>query len=325
MSRPRIVVVGAGHMGALHASKVAAFAERGLVEFAGVADLERERAESAVPSGVRVATDFRELVAAADAAIVAVPTIHHFTVVEALLLAGLDVLVEKPIAASLPEARKLLDAAAAEGRVLQVGHLEWFNPAMRTVEALVTTPRFFEAHRLGPFPARATDVDVVRDLMIHDLDIVQRILGEEPTGIDAIGVPVLTDEVDIANARLHFPGGCVANFTASRVSVNPVRKVRFFQPDGYFSLDFLERNVTIARRVSAPEGGERTVDLRELDIDRSDALEVQLLFFLDALRTREVPAGAGDDAIAALRTALRVNDAMPPLRLPGDEEPAAGE
>ena len=323
MSVPRLIVIGAGHMGALHAGKVAAFAEQGRVVFAGVADLEADRAAAVVPPGVRVEKDFRALLDSADAAIVAVPTVYHFEVVEQVLLHGLDVLVEKPIAASLPQARKLLDTASAAGRVLQVGHLEWFNPAMRTVESLVTSPRFFEAHRLGPFPARATDVDVVRDLMIHDLDIVQRILGEEPTTIDAIGVPVLTDEVDIANARLHFPGGCVANFTASRVSVNPVRKVRFFQPDGYFSLDFLERNVTIARRTGAGEGAERAVDLQQHAIDRSDALEVQLSFFLDALRTREVPAGAGDDAVAALRTALRVIDAMPPLRLPGDTDPPA--
>jgi predicted dehydrogenase len=308
-------------MGALHAAKVAAFAEEGLLEFAGIADLDRDRARDAAPAGVPLATDFRELLGAADAVIVAVPTVHHFGVVEEALRRGLDVLVEKPIAASLPEARKLLAAAAEAGRVLQVGHLEWFNPAMRTVQSLVTSPRFFEAHRLGPFPARATDVDVVRDLMIHDLDIVQRILGEEPSEIDAIGIPVLTDRVDIANARLHFPGGCVANFTASRVSMTPVRKVRFFQPDGYFSLDFLERSVTIARRTGSPGSAERGVDVQKLEIDRSDALEVQLRFFLDALRTRKVPAGAGEDAVAALRTALRVVDAMPPLRLPDEVDP----
>jgi predicted dehydrogenase len=317
---PRIVVIGAGHMGALHVAKVSALAEQGLLELAGVVDVEPERARAIAPAGVPAVSDFRELLDVADAAIVAVPTVHHFAVVGEALAGGLDVLVEKPIAASLPEASKLLDAAAAEGRVLQVGHLEWFNPAMRTVESLVTSPRFFEAHRLGPFPARATDVDVVRDLMIHDLDIVQRLLGEEPSEIDAIGVPVLTDEVDIANARLHFPGGCVANFTASRVSVTPVRKIRFFQPDAYFSLDFLERNVTIARRARAAGSGERTVDLRQLVIDRGDALEAQLRVFLDALVTREVSAGGGHGALAALRTALRVIDAMPPLQIPDDDD-----
>jgi len=321
MSSPRIVVIGVGHMGALHVTKLVAFAERGLLALAGVADVEPDRAAAVVPKGVPVVKDFRTLLETADAAIVAVPTVHHFAVVEEVLLHGVDVLVEKPIAATLPQAQKLLETAGTAGRVLQVGHLEWFNPAMRTVESLVAAPLFFEAHRLGPFPARATDVDVVRDLMIHDLDIVQRILGEEPTEIDAIGVPVLTDEVDIANARLHFPGGCVANFTASRVSVTPVRKIRFFQPDGYFSLDFLQRNVTIARRTGSREDGERSVDLQQHAIDREDALEIQLHFFLDALRTREVPAGAGEDAVAALRTALRVIEAMPPLRLPGDTDP----
>ena len=166
---------------------------------------------------------------------------------------------------------------------------------------------------MGPYPGRATDVDIVRDLMIHDIDIVQRLVGAEPERVDAIGVPVLTDKVDIANARLTFPGGAVANLTASRVSPTPLRKLRFFQADGYFSIDFLEQAVVIAQRGPAEASGERKIAVERLPIDRGDALAVQLEAFLRAIRERRVEAGAADQGLAALRTALRVNAAMPPL------------
>jgi predicted dehydrogenase len=197
--------------------------------------------------------------------------------------------------------------------VLQVGHLEWFNAAMRKVAASIRRPRFVESHRLGPFPGRATDVDVVRDLMIHDLDVIQRLVGEEPVRIEAIGVPVITDRVDIANARVGFPGGCVANLTASRVSPTPMRRIRFFQRDGYFSIDFLEQTVAIARRLESGPDGRREIDRQRLEIEPEDALRSQLGSFIEAVRTRTVRAGAAHDGLAALRTALRVIDAMPPL------------
>jgi len=320
VSAPRIAVFGCGYMGSLHATKVAALAAEGVVRFAGVADVDPARAEAAGKlHGVRFETDFRALLGEADAAVVAVPTVRHFAVVQEALGAGLDVLVEKPIAANLSEAEKLLAEAAHRGRVLQVGHLEWFNAAVQKIRADIRSPRFVEAHRMGPFPGRATDVDVVRDLMIHDLDVVQRLVGEEPETVDAIGVPVLSREVDIASARLHYPGGCVANFTASRVSPTPVRKVRFFQPDGYFSIDFIEQSVVIARRVRAAASGEFSIDIQRLEIDREDALLSQLRSFADAIETRRVPAGAGEEALAALRTALRVVASMPPLVLPDDD------
>jgi predicted dehydrogenase len=165
---------------------------------------------------------------------------------------------------------------------------------------------------MGPFPARATDVDVVRDLMIHDIDIVQRLVGAEPERVDAIGVPVLTDKVDIANARLTFPDGAVANLTASRVSPTPMRKLRFFQADGYFSIDFLEQAVVIAQREAATAGGERKITALRVPIDRGDALAEQLQAFLRGIRARQVEAGDADQGLSALRTALRVNAAMPP-------------
>jgi predicted dehydrogenase len=310
----RLAVVGAGHMGRLHAAKIGALArETGGVALVAVADVDRARAEEvAALEGVRAVADYRELLGAVDAAVVAVPTVAHGEVVAAALDAGLDVLVEKPIAASLEEAEALLARAAQRGVLLQVGHLEWFNAAMRTVAARVSKPRFFEGHRLGPFPARATDVDVVRDLMIHDIDIVQRLVGAEPERIDAIGVPVLTDKVDIANARLTFPNGAVANLTASRVSPTPLRKLRFFQADGYFSIDFLEQAAVIAQREAPSAGGERKIAVERLPIDRGDALAAQLASFLRGIRERRIEAGDADQGLSALRTALRVNAAMPP-------------
>jgi predicted dehydrogenase len=315
VSAVRLTVIGVGHMGQLHARKVSARAAADpSVRLVGVADLDAARAaEVSRETGTRSVVDFRELLADTDAVIVAVPTVDHYEVVSAALSAGVDVLVEKPIAASIVEAEKLLALARDGGRVLQVGHLEWFNAAMREVAASIHSPRFIEAHRLGPFPGRATDVDVVRDLMIHDLDVIQRLVGEEPTRIEAIGVPVITDRVDIANARLNFPGGCVANLTASRVSSKPMRRIRFFQADGYFSIDFLEQSVAIARRLQAGPDGERRIDLQRLDIDAEDALLAQLDSFIDAVRTRTVHAGAAHEGLAALRTALRVIDVMPPI------------
>jgi predicted dehydrogenase len=315
MKPVRLAVVGAGHMGRLHATKIAARAsERGDVTLVAVADLDGGRAaEVAAAEGVRSETDYHALFPEIDAVVVAVPTVAHGEVVAAALEAGLDVLVEKPIAATVAEARTLLTRAQERGVLLQVGHLEWFNAAMQTVAERVTRPRFFEGHRLGPFTARATDVDVVRDLMIHDIDIVQRLVGEEPERIDAIGVPVLTAKVDIANARLTFPGGAVANLTASRVSPTPMRKLRFFQPDGYISIDFLEQAVVIAQREAPSASGERKIAIERVAIDRGDALASQLDAFLRGIRERRVEAGDADQGLSALRTALRVNDAMPPL------------
>jgi predicted dehydrogenase len=310
----RIAVVGVGHMGRLHAQAVAEIGRReGEVVLAGVADLDRTRAEAVgQESGVRAATDFRELAAAADAAIVAVPTRAHHPVVGALLDAGLDVLVEKPIAATLAEAESLLAAARVRGRVLAVGHLEWYNAALRAMVPSIRRPRFVEAHRMGPFPGRATDVDIVRDLMIHDIDVVQRLVGEEPESVEGIGVPVISSEVDIANARLRFPGGCVANFTASRVSPTPMRKMRFFQADGYFSVDFLAQSAVILRRRLGSDGDPR-IDVEPIRFDPEDALTAQLRGFLAALHARLDAEDSAAAGLRALRTALRVIDSLPVL------------
>jgi predicted dehydrogenase len=311
MNPLRLLVVGAGYMGGLHARKIASLP--GELELVGICDHHLDRATTLAGSlGVRAAEDPLALSARADAAVVSVPTVAHAAVVRTLLDSGLDVLVEKPIAATLPEAQALLDRARAAGRVLVVGHIEWHNPALRAMRPRIHRPRFVEAHRMGPFPGRATDVDIVRDLMIHDLDVVQRLVGEEPEAIDGVGVPVLSQQLDIANARLRFPGGCVANFTASRVSPTPLRKIRFFQADGYFSIDFLEHAAVIVRRTAAP-GTEPRIEVEPIRFDPDDALVAQLRAFASAARAGRDDSGSAEAGLRALRTALRVIDAMPPL------------
>jgi len=307
----RIAVIGAGHMGRHHALKVAQLRDAGGVMFSGIADPDLERARRvAAETGTRAAASGRELFGEADAAIVAVPTVGHFGAVRAALDAGLDVLVEKPIAASLAQAEELLALAQGGGRVFQVGSQEWYNPALLAIRPKIRRPRFVESQRVGPFSERGVDVDVVRDLMIHDLDILQKLLGEEPERIEATGVPVVTDKVDIANARIAFPGGCVANLTASRVSVKPMRKLRFFQRDGHFAIDFLAQSATIFRRVEAKRGEAPRVEKEALNIDREDSLINQLRAFVQAVEARDLSVSTGDEALVALRTALRVVDAM---------------
>ena len=240
---------------------------------------------------------------------------------QASLKAGLHVLVEKPIAASLAEAEDLLATAHVAGLLLQVGHLERFNAALLHVADSIHEPRFIEAHRLGPFPGRATDVDVVRDVMIHDIDIILRLVGSEPDGIDAVGVPVISENLDIANARLSFPSGCVANVTASRVSPTPLRKIRVFQPDAYFSIDFLEHRAAIFRANGSAALDPASIQMEPLVLDREDALDQELRAFVEAVRTGRADALAAEEALRALRTALRITKVMPNLRFGAPEDP----
>ncbi|MBW2400710.1 MAG: Gfo/Idh/MocA family oxidoreductase [Deltaproteobacteria bacterium] len=315
MSAPRIVVIGAGHMGRHHALKAAELCETGEIEFAGVVDCRRSRARRlARATRTHAFASAAAAFAESDAAIVAVPTAAHFEVVRGALEAGLDVLVEKPIAAGLDQAEALLDLARRRGRVLWVGSQEWHNPAMRAVRPKIERPIFIECQRVGPFSERGIDVDVVRDLMIHDLDILQKLLGAEPERIDATGVPVVTDKIDIASARIAFPGGCIANLMASRVSRRPMRKLRCFQRDGYFAVDFIAQSASIFRRVEARRGAAPRVDLEELAVEREDSLVAQLRAFVRAVVDGHVRTSTGDAALAALRTALRVVEAMPRAR-----------
>ncbi len=310
----RIAVIGAGHMGRRHAQKVAALSEQGGgLRLAGVADVDRARASRlALELGTRAVREPAELFAGADAAIVAVPTVAHFEVVRAALEAGLDVLVEKPVAATLREGEELLQLAERRRRVLQVGHVEWFNAAIPALLEHLRAPRFAEAQRFGRFSERVSDVDVVRDLMIHDLDILQRLLREEPAHVEAIGVPVVSDTIDVASARIEFPSGCVASLTASRVAEDPVRRLRLFQSEGFFTIDFLAQSASLTRRVGRGAGLPERLETEELKVDPEDALLSQLRHFAEAVRTRRPGAASGAEALGALRTALRVIEAMPP-------------
>ena len=246
-----VAVVGAGYLGSLHAEKYAAHPRARL---RALVDPDPARRDVADRLGVPLLGDLRRLPAEVRAVSVAVPTALHHAVAAPLLRSGRDVLVEKPIAASLAEAGDLIELAEAGGRVLQVGHLERFNPAVRRLRGVLSNPRFIESHRLAPFAGRGTDVDVVRDLMIHDLDIILTLVGRDPVEIRASGVAVISPTADIANARIEFEGGCVANVTASRVSVQKLRKIRVFQPDAYVSIDYLTRSAAVVRRVDGPAG-----------------------------------------------------------------------
>jgi predicted dehydrogenase len=291
---------------------VAELRDAGEVDFVGVVDPEHDRARRVARAArTQAFTRAGDAFATADAAIVAVPTAAHFDVVRAALTAGLDVLVEKPIAAGLDEAEALLDLARRRERVLRVGSQEWHNPALRAVRPKVERPLFVECRRVGPFSERGADVDVVRDLMIHDLDILQKLLAAEPERVEATGVPVVTDKIDVASARIEFASGCIANLTASRVSRRPSRKLRIFQRDGYFEVDFIAQSAVIHRRVETLRGAAPRSEPEELVVEREDSLIAQLRTFVQTVRSRDRCESAGDEALTALRTALRVVAAMP--------------
>lgn len=299
--KPRIAVVGAGSFGKNHL-RVTHQSEHATL--AGVLDLDRARAEeAAAPYGCPVLTSLEEVARHADAAIVATPTVTHSEIGCRLMEMGLDVLVEKPIAPEPGAARALVNTAAKCGRILQVGHLERFNPAVMALAGVITKPLFFEVHRLSEFTLRSLDVDVVLDLMIHDLDIVLALTGQMPEEIRAAGISILSSRVDIANVRLQFPGGCVANFTASRVSTERVRKLRLFQPHEYISLDYSRRDAT-RFRVKPPLG----IDFTPLVVSKEEPLKLELKEFFDCVVTRRKPLASGIEGLRALEVACAILD-----------------
>ena len=298
----RVAVVGCGEFGRNHAR---VYKEMEGAELVGVSDSDTARAAAfAREFGGRTFSSLEELRGKVDAASVAVPTIAHAEVGCRLLEQGIDVLVEKPMASTLAEADKLVDTARRNSRILQIGHVERFNPAVLAVEPILNRPLFFEVHRLGVFTPRSLDVDVIYDLMIHDLDILLALVGEAVTEVKAVGIPVLTDKVDIAHARLEFEGGAVANVTASRVSTERVRKVRFFQQHEYISLDYARRDA-LRVRVNRP-GPEPDFGFEKLDSPSVEPLRAELEAFLDAVRTRKPPKTNGESGRASLELAVRV-------------------
>jgi len=299
--KPRVAVAGAGafgknHLRVIHQSEHA--------DLAGVYDLDPARAAAvAEPHGCRVFRSLDELAQNADAAVIASPTVTHSQVGCELMEAGLDVMVEKPIAHTLEAARELVDTAARSQRILQIGHLERFNPAIIALAAAIGKPLFFEIHRLSEFSPRCLDVDVVLDLMIHDVDIILALTGERPQEIRAAGVRILSEKVDIANVRVQFPSGCVANLTASRVSTERVRKLRLFQPHEYISLDY-GRQDAVRYRVNPP----MAVAFAPLTVTKDEPLRLELEGFFASVATRKPPQVTGSQGLAALEVAFEILD-----------------
>ena len=301
MTKHRLAVIGAGQFGKNHCRVVH---ESGRAQLCAVVDTDAARAaESAALYQAEPLADAGALAGKVDAAIVAVPTTAHEAVALALIEAGIDVLVEKPIAADLEAAGRLVAAAARHGRILQVGHLERFNPAVIELEKRATLPLFFEIHRLNIFSPRSLDVDVVLDLMIHDVDIVLALARASPLEIRAAGIRILSEKVDIANVRLQFPNGCVANLTASRVSTERVRKLRLFQPQQYLSLDYGRQDLAV---FSVDAG--RQIGFEQAPVSKAEPLKLQLDAFLDSLETRNSPKCSGSAARLTLGAALAILD-----------------
>ena len=299
----RIGVIGVGSLGRHHARILSSLSS---VELVAVVDINRARAEEiAGANGTRPLVDARELLDRVDAVTIAAPTDVHRDLAILFLEAGVPVLVEKPMARSLEEADDMITAASRAGVPLAVGHTERFNPALTAARPLLVDPRFIEVHRLGPFPERSLDIDVVFDLMIHDLDVVLSLVHAEVESVEAVGVPVLTGRVDIANARLRFANGCVANVTASRISRDRVRRIRFFQPAAYVSIDYATQKVEVWRLVT-DAGPIPSIQGGELDVVNEEPLRRELADFVDAVVSRCAPLVTGEAGRRALALAQRI-------------------
>jgi predicted dehydrogenase len=307
MSKIRAAVIGVGYLGRFHAQKYAQLTNCELI--AVVDGREDVRKAVAAEVGTTAVADHRDLLGKVDAVSVVTPTPAHFEIAAAFLEAGAHVLVEKPITETPEQARALIALAARVGRILQVGHLERFNAAVLAAEPYVSAPRFMECQRLAPYKERGTDVNVVLDLMIHDIDLVQSLAASEIVSIDAIGSPVFSGEIDIANARIRFANGCVANTTASRVSLKTERKLRIFEDAAYISLDLQQKILTLIRkRDGVPQPGQLPVTIEEANLEQGDALKSEIESFLDCIRNNKRPIVSGEDGLRALETAIRITE-----------------
>lgn len=305
MKKLRVGVVGVGYLGKFHAEKYANMLN---VELAGVVDSDLNKAETlAAKFGSRAYADYRDLFGKVDAVSIVVPTPLHFRISRDFLHNGVDVLIEKPMTTTLEEADELIEIAESRGRIIQVGHLERYNPAVVAVADSIKNPMFIEANRLGIYNERGTDVSVVLDLMIHDIDIISNFVKSDVRNLQAAGISVISNHVDIANARVEFESGCIANVTASRISNKNERKIRLFQKNAYFSIDFANHEITIIEkdeknRSSLIPG----TDTRKLCFTRGDALEEELKAFVTSVLTRETPMVSGQVGRNALKIALTV-------------------
>jgi len=306
MTRPKIGVVGTGYLGRLHARIITEMPEVEAVGF--VEPNDGVAAEVTQALGLKRFQSVEDLAEAVDCAVVATPTVLHRAMAEALMQRGCDVMIEKPITATLEDARALLRLAEEKKRVIQVGHVERYNPAIMAAAEVIREPRYVEAQRLGVFTTRSLDIDVLLDLMIHDLNLVLSLLHQDVAEVRAVGVPVLTDKVDIANVRLEMANGAVANLTASRVSADRVRKIRFFGIDSYVSVDTKEQEIKGYRLVST--NGLRAIHPLDLTVKKKEPLRAELESFIECVRTRKRPVVSGEDGRDALDLALRVGAAI---------------
>ena len=307
MSKIRAAVIGVGYLGRFHAQKYAALPACELIAVVDGRDEVRKAVAAEV--GAQPVADYRELLGKVDAVSVVTPTPAHFEIADAFLAAGAHVLVEKPITETPEQAKGLISTAAKHGKILQVGHLERFNAAVLAAEPHIISPRFMECVRLAPYKERGTDVNVVLDLMIHDIDLVQSLASSQIVSIDAIGTPVFSGEIDIANARIRFANGCVANVTASRVSMKTERKLRIFEDAAYISLDLQQKILTLLRkRDGVPQPGQLPMSIDEENLDQGDALKSEIESFLDCIRNNKRPIVSGEDGLRALETAIRITE-----------------
>jgi len=309
MRELRAAVVGAGRLGSLHAAKYAALPG---VKLTHVVDIDATRAaQLGSQYGAASATDYRALDHKVEVVTIASPGVTHFEIASHLLRAGCDVLLEKPMAANVGDARALTALAESSDLILQIGHLERFNPVVNHLRSILTAPRFVECHRLAPFTERGTDVDVVLDLMVHDLDVLMSLTGADATSVEALGVAVLTDQIDVANARIRFSNGMIANLNVSRVAPRRERKIRFFQPDAYISVDYEARRIQIYRKSPAPAGTAfPIISAEQIDLGEADPLADEVASFVASVRNRTVPAVTARDGLRVIELIERIRISM---------------
>ncbi len=305
MKKLRVGVVGAGYLGRFHAEKYARMDD---VELIGVVDINKSQAEDVAGRvNTKAYPNHQHLFGKVDAVSIVVPTPAHFSIAKDFLENNIDVLIEKPMAETTEEADELIRFSKSKNLIIQVGHLERFNPAVVALQNIIKKPMFIESHRLSIYKDRCTDVSVVLDLMIHDIDIILNFVRSEITGIHAAGIPVISGQVDIANARLEFKSGCIANVTASRISTKNERKIRLFQKNAYISVDFANQGITVIQQNDNIEGGLIPgMEIKQLSFKKGDALEDELKSFVKAVRRREAPEVTGQMGRDALKIALSI-------------------
>ncbi len=303
MNKTPVAVIGSGYLGRFHAEKYANHPEADLI---AVVDTNHERAlELARKTNAKPLANYKELYAHAHAVSVVVPTPKHHAIAKDLLEHGINVLLEKPMTTTLKEADELIATAHNKDLILQIGHLERFNPALLAVDNIVKNPLFIESHRLNSFQERGTEVDVILDIMIHDIDIILNLISAEVKEIHAVGIPIISSTIDIANARLEFENGCVVNITASRISDKSMRKIRVFQHDAYISIDFAAQEVLVYRKVE-DEGRIPYIVSEKMEIEPKDSLEEEISSFLKAVKQKSMPLVSGESGRRALKIALEI-------------------